>query len=367
MKVLMISGDNQVVKNIDGPFSLTLNGLSEEWDQIDVLCPGVIGERQFNKKVRLFGVRKFFLPLDLFPFLMKNRYDLIVSHDYGLMLNGLNAFLASKVFNIPHISEIHHIEGFPQAVNLKESIYSFLGKMYVSTIGKFCRAIRIDNQGDILRLLTEKGISPNKIAYLPPIYLELDKYRPLDIAKSVDVLFVGRLVTNKGIFTILNAVLKLKSEGIKLKFKIKGRGPLELEIKRFINENKLQDSIKIDTKILNESKLIELYNESKILVCASTVEGGPRVTLEAMACNIPVISTPCGIMPEVIQEGLNGYLFDGTVEQLCLILKEILSNPSLLQKLSTNSRNSIEKYDYKITLKNYGLKYKNLITGASDA
>lgn len=362
MNVLMISGDVQTIKNISGPFSLTLRELSKEWSEIDVLCPGLPGlQRNFSRNVHLFGVRKFLLALDLYKFLKRKKYDLIVTHDYGLMLNGLSAFIVLRFFNIPQVSEIHHIEGFPQATTWKERLYAIWGRIYVRVIARTFKGIRVDNQGDIFSLLKRSGIPNSKILYLPPIYLELEKYQPRNCEKKMDILFVGRLADNKGLFTILKAVKLLRDSGILLKTVLKGRGPLESRIQEFIDSNQMQNFITIDKRILDEDQLIELYNESKILVCASTVEGGPRVTLEAMACGTPVVTTACGLMPEVIEDGQNGYLFDGSPEDLALKLKSLFTNQDLLQKTVLNSRASVKKYDFAITLKNYALAYKSLL------
>jgi glycosyltransferase involved in cell wall biosynthesis len=362
MRVLMISGDNQVVKGNDGPFSMTLNGLSQHWDEIDVLCPGCLGKnRSFNSKVNLYGTRKFLLIFDLIKQLRTKKYDLIVSHDYGLMINGLCAFIAGKILNIPHISEIHHIEGFPKAVSVKEFIYSIIGKLYVLFIVRTCKAIRIDNKHDIYRLIKSLFIPEEKILYLNPIYLDLNKYRPLKIEKKDDLLFVGRLAKNKGIFSILEAVNDLKNQGAPLSLRIKGNGPLKNKIQDYISHNQLGDLVQLDSRILDEEKLVELYNQAKILICASTVEGGPRVTLEAMACEVPVISTPCGIMPTVIQHETNGFLFDGSVKQLVSLLHLTKNNPELLSKISKEGRKSVLQFDYHLTLENYALSYKNVI------
>lgn len=362
MNVLMISGDVHVIKNVDGPFSLTLTELSKEWTEIDVLCPGLPGlQRKFKNNVHLFGVRKFLLALDLFKVLRKKKYDLIVTHDYGLMLNGLSAYFVLKFFKIPQVAEIHHIEGFPKAVSGRERFYARWGKFYVRHFARKYKGIRIDNKGDIFHLLKRLGVQEKQIIYLPPVYLELEKYKPLNVEKKCDVLFVGRLVENKGIFTIVEAIHHLKRQGFPLRTVIKGRGPLEPQIRAFIASNELQDLVTIDQRILNEEGLVELYNQAKVLVCASTVEGGPRVTLEAMACGIPVISTPCGLMPEVIINDKNGFIFNGSVEDLAQKLKLLLQDTKTFHAIEGQSRSSVLPYDYQITLRNYAMAYKNLV------
>jgi glycosyltransferase involved in cell wall biosynthesis len=361
MNVLMISGDNLAVKGIDGPFSLTLQGLSKEWKLIVVICPGARGfERVFNHNVHLIGTSKLFLLVKIVFLLRKNKYDLIVSHDYGLILNGLCAFFCSIFFKIPYISEIHHIEGYPISVSFKEKIYALWGKIYARTFLKASRAVRIDNLGDIYSLLKKSGITQEKILYLPPIYLDLEKYKPLHLERNIDVLFVGRFVHNKGIFSIIEALGILANRGLYLKTIFKGRGPLKKEIENYIKKCNLDDLVSINTNILDEKNLIHLYNSSKCLVCASTVEGGPRVTFEAMACGTPVLTTRCGIMPEVIIDGFNGYLFDGTPEDLADKLDLFFKN-SNMDSLKEKARKSVLPYDFNKTLKNYAIKYRELV------
>jgi glycosyltransferase involved in cell wall biosynthesis len=187
--------------------------------------------------------------------------------------------------------------------------------------------------------------------------LDLEIYRPIQLDKKFDILFVGRLAQNKGIFTILEAVKSLKDAGLILRTNIKGRGPLKESVKEFIERNSMADYVTLDERILNEEELVGLYNQCKVLVCASTVEGGPRVTLEAMACGIPVISTPCGIMPEVIVDGKNGYLFNGN----CLDLVDKLKIALITPLDSKATRNSVLKYDLNLTLTDYGKGYREAI------
>lgn len=362
LNVLMISGDNQTIRNINGPFSQTLSHLGTEWSTIDVLCPGLKGlERQFNPQVKLYGVRKFLLFWDLIKFIKRKKYDLIITHDYGLMLNGLSAIFVLFFYKIPHISEIHHLEGYPTAVTWKESFYACWGKIYLSFFAKRFTAIRVVNRTSVFNLLKNLGVNENKILCIPSIYLDLEKYSPQRLTKEYDVLFVGRLVENKGIFTLLNSINDLKNKGLMLRTRIKGQGYLDEKIQRFIIEHHLGDLVSVDKKNLREDELILLYNQAKVLVCASTVEGGPRVTLEAMACGIPVITTACGLMPEVITHQQNGLLFDGTATDLSSKLEIIFGNDYYSKVIEQNARLAVVNYDYRKTLKSYATTYKNLI------
>lgn len=58
------------------------------------------------------------------------------------------------------------------------------------------------------------------------------------------------------------------------------------------------------------------YSGLHAFIVASTSEGGPQPAIEAMACSVPVLSTRVGILNEVIQDGVTGWFFDGTVSGL---------------------------------------------------
>ncbi len=63
-------------------------------------------------------------------------------------------------------------------------------------------------------------------------------------------------------------------------------------------------------------EMAEWYNQGTVYICASETEGTPNTALEAAACGCVIVSTPVGNMPELIQNGENGYLVERSVDAL---------------------------------------------------
>ena len=105
-----------------------------------------------------------------------------------------------------------------------------------------------------------------------------------------------------------------------------------------------------------------MYNRARMLVCASTVEGNPRVTVEAMACGVPVLSTPVGIMPELITHGENGFLFPwNDADALAGDIRQMLDNPALRRQIAEAGRQSVQHFHAETIIEQYARGYHRLI------
>jgi glycosyltransferase involved in cell wall biosynthesis len=85
----------------------------------------------------------------------------------------------------------------------------------------------------------------------------------------------------------------------------------------------------------------------------STSEGGPRTALEAMACGMPVIVTPVGVMPEVIQDGVNGVFSDGTVSDLKQKILSLLKDEDFRERLGKDAQNVLDRFNRSVLIKKY--------------
>jgi glycosyltransferase involved in cell wall biosynthesis len=176
---------------------------------------------------------------------------------------------------------------------------------------------------------------------------------------------VGRLVSNKGFDQVLQAVAKLGQRGLdKIRVRLVGKGPQAAKLLAFARENGFADRLEHIEWVPDADALAATYRSARLLVCASTSEGGPRVVAEAMACGTPVISTGIGIVPELIRDGVNGRIYDGTTEHLALTLQRLLTDAVQQQTLRGNLPADLSTYDRDTVITRLADGLKSIATNA---
>ena len=130
----------------------------------------------------------------------------------------------------------------------------------------------------------------------------------------------------------------------------------ELNIRKILTDFKLVNSTGRDR--LSQDQMNEWYNTGQCYVVASTTEGTPNPALEASACGLPVVSTSCGNMPEIIKNDYNGYLCERTVQSL---LDGILKVQQRKEEMSKNILESIKSWDWSIRSKEFYDLFRKVI------
>jgi len=143
------------------------------------------------------------------------------------------------------------------------------------------------------------------------------------------MVFLGALIKRKGVYDLIEACAQLTAE---YTLHLCGSGEDE-KVADFIKSKNLDDKVIMHGWIDSEQKRT-LLSECNLFVLPTYNEGLPMVIIEAMACEIPILTTPVGAIPEVIIPSETGYLFpQGNVEQLASTLTTALnSNNELLVK-----------------------------------
>lgn len=365
--LLMLSGDSSVAQGEDGAFFQMLARFSQYWQRIDILTPTApdAQARIIHENVYIHPSPLHRLMQPLFikhkgeQLLKERQYYLITSHDFGFFYNGIGATWLLSGKDISLVSEIHHIEGYPIATSLRERLWRLAARQYLPFIARKGAYFRVVNS-DVAQQLETLGVTPERIRKLYSIYLDLDIYQPQKTEKRYDVLFIARLATNKGIMLLLDAIRLITKKYPKIILAIRGDGILKPQIEHYITSHHLEENI-IFLPRVRDSAMPELYNQAKMLVCASTVEGNPRVTIEAMACGTPVISTRVGIMPEVIRHGENGLLVDWDASEIAKAIQQLLDDNNLYRRISEAGQKSVQQFDADKTIHAYAKAYHDII------
>lgn len=162
------------------------------------------------------------------------------------------------------------------------------------------------------------------------------------------VLFVGRLVHRKGVHVLIKAFSRVVEEEAEAKLLIAGEGYMKPFLQMRVKQLKLEGKIKFLGKI-SEEKLANVYRSSRIVVIPSLYrESFGMVALEAMASGRPIIATRVGGLPEIIQDGKNGFLTPpGDHEKLAEKIVQLLSNPKMANEMGFLGRKiAVENYSW---------------------
>jgi glycosyltransferase involved in cell wall biosynthesis len=98
----------------------------------------------------------------------------------------------------------------------------------------------------------------------------------------------------------------------------------------------------------------QFYSDISIYACASHKEGTPNPVLEAMACGRPVISTPVGLVPQLVEAGVSGFIVPKTDDAWRAALAQLKTMPfAKLQAMGAEARKAVEPYDWKIKIEQF--------------
>jgi glycosyltransferase involved in cell wall biosynthesis len=180
------------------------------------------------------------------------------------------------------------------------------------------------------------------------------------IEKNIDVLFVGMLRAEKNIYRLLDAVAQIPD--INMTLIGNGTPRATALLKRKLVKLNLMRRVTFLGAIPN-SQLPAYYNRAKLVVLPSITEGAGQVILEALGCEVPVVASNVGGIPELVRNGRTGLTFKPhNLQQLMDNIKLLLHDPKLRRKLGEAGRKLIVKnYDWHKIYKMYERLYTELI------
>lgn len=282
---------------------------------------------RYGKKAA--SLRLFYLAV---PFLGRKSYNIVHCQfgTYGLLglaLRDMGALTGKLVttFRGYDISEYPRRHG--------EDIYHPLfshGDLFFSNCDFFRqRVIKLGGNPD-KTFVHRSSIDCNKFAFKP---------RKLSPQSPIRLATVGRLTEKKGIEYGIRAVGQLVEAGFDVRYDIVGEGHLRSHLEQLIQDLDLCDRVNLLGK-KQQTEIIEFLTQAHIFIapCVTASSGdqdAPINTLkEAMAMGLPVVSTWHGGIPELVDDGISGYLVqeedpDAIAERLIYLITHAEDWPSM--------------------------------------
>jgi glycosyltransferase involved in cell wall biosynthesis len=186
-------------------------------------------------------------------------------------------------------------------------------------------------------------------AQVIPNWIDAIAYRmsePRTLAQTPTILFLGWIERFKGVYELLDAAAQLADEGISFGLELCGGGSELDPLRTLVHERGLDSRVTFHGWVHGQAK-IDRLRQADIFVLPSYSEGMPNALMEAMATGLPVVATPVGGIPVLVDEGVNGLLVaPRDVPALAHALRTLIEDPQRRAAMGAESRRRIEtEYD----------------------
>ena len=284
-------------------------------------------------------------------------FDVIHAHYW---LSGLVAKHISNEFNIPFVFTAHSLGVFLDGYN-KERVDC---EKLIMTSSNYITASSNFEQN----LISESyQIDKNKIKKITP-GIDRSLFAPdLSANRKNIFLSIGRIQQQKGqrvTIDFLNNFRKVENDFVCYFIGgPSGNSGKEyfVELKEQVVELNLENHVKF-LENLPQTKIKELLNESKLLIHSSQFETFGLVAIEANSMGVPVLSTNSGSFPEIIFNGVNGYLADNLVDgNVNNYVRDLLRDNKTFEEAMFNCIEKSKNYDWKITARDIEEIYRIIV------
>ncbi len=277
-------------------------------------------------------------------------YDLIHAHDW---LVGDAAMHLQDYFRLPLVATIHATEhGRNRGIHndLQRRISNLEDRLANIAIEVICCSkYMLEEITGLFRVSRKKvHIIPNGV---DPATLGIPKQLVPRERQSQSgertILFIGRLVPEKGVQVLLEAFSRIFLQEQELKLMVGGTGPYESYLKSRADELGLVGSVEF-LGFLNEQQRNQCLKQADVAVFPSLYEPFGIVALEAMAAQVPVIVSDTGGLSDVVSHGIDGYKVPpGQPGILAYYIKDVLDNPWLARDLTRRAwKKVLTVYDW---------------------
>jgi 1,2-diacylglycerol 3-alpha-glucosyltransferase len=297
----------------------------------------------------------------------KQQLDIVHIQEPGAL--GIMALILAKIYRIPVVGAMHF--SLEQVSRMSLPFARLLStevmKLYIRVVYPQYNEIMVPTKTAANNLVALIGRSEQ----IHPISNGVDttvfapqngSYTSLRNAYHIDTnhiyfLYLGRLDVDKNIETMFRA-LTLAPQNIR--FIVAGVGTYKQTLVTLAKQLSISDRIDWVDQI-DQQKIIDLYKLSDGFVIMSTVETQSIVALQALACGLPLVAANAGALPELVRDGINGYLLPPYDHKALAQKMTYLARQSKVRKsMGEESRTLSKLHEKQIVLKKLELVYKEV-------
>jgi len=237
---------------------------------------------------------------------LANTFQPDVTLAYFTLPCGPVAHYLKKHMGVPYLVSLQggDVPGF---MSDQLGLYHHLSGGWIRRLWTNAAAVIANSEG-LARLA--RAHAPDVTVGVIPAGADIDGITPSDHSREENgplrLLFVGRLVQQKGLDVLMNAISKMKkSNGVHLT--LAGDGPLRKELVTQVQNSALKGRVTFKGW-LDKNQLAAVYKEANVFVLPSRDEGMPNAMLEAMAGGLAVVGTSISGIEELVVDGVTGLI-----------------------------------------------------------
>jgi glycosyltransferase involved in cell wall biosynthesis len=161
--------------------------------------------------------------------------------------------------------------------------------------------------------------------------------------KTIDFLFVGRLVKVKNLSYLIKGFYEALKESKNIFLHIVGEGRERNNLEKLAEQLNISDFIKF-YGVLYKENLLKIYQSTDVFLITSEYESFCMVATEAMACGLPVIGTNVGFLPQLVKDGERGFLVElNNIYELKEKILFFIKNREKAREFGSKARNFVKK------------------------
>lgn len=229
--------------------------------------------------------------------------------------------------------------------------YKVLGPLVFKPIWKRASAL----------VACSEGLKSRALKFLPsadieviPNGVDLEPFHPVQThpySSAIRLLTVGRLSATKRLPMLVKTVELLRSQGCHTNLTIVGGGALESELRRLLGETNLREGVTLTGRRASDD-MPEIYRRHDLFISASMQEGMSNAMLEAMASGLPIVTTRCEGVDELISN--NGIVVDDpTPAALAAAVRKLDHDRRMLKAMSLAARQKAEGFGWAAVAESY--------------